>query len=49
MYTLLYDGQFVENPIRFQLVNALELLFSRRKPMTLVFRARHGPRPQQPD
>ena len=37
MYALLYDGQFVENPIRFQLVNALELLFSRRKPMTLFF------------
>jgi hypothetical protein len=37
MYALLYDGQFVENPIRFQLMNGLELLFSRRKPMTLFF------------
>jgi hypothetical protein len=37
MYALLYDGQFVENPIRFQLENSLELLFSSRRPMTLFF------------
>jgi hypothetical protein len=37
MYVLHYDQRFVENPIKFQLRTAGELLFSRRKPMTLFF------------
>ena len=37
MYVLLYDGHFVENPVTFQLRTSLELLFSRRKPMTIFF------------
>jgi hypothetical protein len=34
-YVLLCDGQFIENPIRFQLLSSVKLLFSSRKPMTL--------------
>jgi hypothetical protein len=37
VYALLYEDQFVENPIRFQLATAGELLFSGRKAMTLFF------------
>jgi hypothetical protein len=37
MYTLLYDGAYVEHPVAFQLRTSLELLFSRRKAMTLFF------------
>ena len=37
MYALLYDDRFVDDPIRFQLRTAGELLFSGRKPMTLFF------------
>jgi hypothetical protein len=37
LYVLHYDTRFVENPISFQLRTAGELLFSRRKPMTLFF------------
>lgn len=37
MYALHYDNGFVEDPIRFQLRIAGELLFSRRKAMTLFF------------
>jgi hypothetical protein len=37
LYALLYDDRFVENPIRFQLGQAWELLFSGRRPMTLFF------------
>ena len=37
MYVLSYDGLFVENPVTFQLRTSLELLFSRRKPMTIFF------------
>ena len=36
-YALYYDGRFIENPIAFQIRTAAELLFSRRKPMTLFF------------
>jgi len=34
-YALLYDGYFIENPITMQLKASFEMLFSRRKPMTL--------------
>jgi hypothetical protein len=34
-YALLYDGEFVENPIALQLRTSWELIFSARKPMTL--------------
>lgn len=37
MYVLLYDNRFVEAPIAFQIRTAGELLFGRRKPMTLFF------------
>jgi hypothetical protein len=37
MYALEYDRAFVEDPIRFQIRTAGELLFSRRKPMTIFF------------
>lgn len=37
VYALHYDGRFVEDPILFQVRTALELLVSRRKPMTLFF------------
>lgn len=37
MYTLHYDGRFVEDPLTFQLRTAGELLFSGRKAMTLFF------------
>lgn len=36
-YVLHYDGRFVENPLIFQIRAAVEMLFSRRKPMTLLF------------
>lgn len=34
-YVLLYEDRFVRNPILFQLLNSLEILFSPRKQMTL--------------
>jgi hypothetical protein len=37
MYVLLYDGRFIDEPIRFQLRTAGELLFTGRKAMTLFF------------
>ena len=37
VYVLRYDDRYVERPIAFQLRTAGELLFSRRKPMTLFF------------
>jgi hypothetical protein len=37
MYILTYDKRFVDNPIPFQIRTAGELLFSRKKPMTLFF------------
>jgi hypothetical protein len=37
MYALHYDDRFVENPIRFQLRTAGELLIGPRRPMTLFF------------
>ena len=37
MYVLHYDGGFVEDPVTFQLKTAAGLLFSGRRPMTLLF------------
>jgi hypothetical protein len=37
MYVLEYDRGLVDNPIVFQIRTAGELLFSARKPMTLLF------------
>lgn len=48
MYVLVYDGRYVENPISFQLRTSLELLVSRRKPMTLVFVREAGLQPGVP-
>jgi hypothetical protein len=39
LYILHYGTDYVEDPIRFQLRTSFELLFSRRKPMTLFFAA----------
>jgi len=36
-YVLLYDGEFVENPIIMQLKTSLQMLFSPSKPLTLFF------------
>ena len=36
VYALIYDGQFVDNPVTFQLKASAELLFSGRKAMTLL-------------
>jgi hypothetical protein len=36
-YVLHYDGGFVEDPIRFQIRAAGEMLFRPRRPMTLIF------------
>ena len=36
-YCLLHDGEFVENPILFQILTSLKLLVGARKPMTLFF------------
>lgn len=36
-YALIYDGEFIENPITFQMTTAITQLFSARKPMTLFF------------
>ena len=47
LYVLHYDGRFVDAPIRFQLRTAGELLFSRRKPMTLFFVYDPSAPPQQ--
>jgi hypothetical protein len=45
LYVLLYDGHYVADPIRFQIRTSFELLFGRRKPMTLFFvRERDVPR-----
>jgi hypothetical protein len=45
-YVLYYDGRFVENPVMFQIRAAVEMLFSRRQPMTLVFAYADTPRPK---
>jgi hypothetical protein len=37
MYVLHYGSGFVEDPMSFQLRSALQLLFSKRQPMTLFF------------
>jgi hypothetical protein len=37
LYLLYYDGRFIEDPIRFQIRTAGELLIGGRKPMTLFF------------
>ena len=45
MYVLHYDTRFVDNPITFQIRAAGELLFSRRRPMTLFFLFNDSPQP----
>lgn len=37
LYALHYDTRFIDNPIWFQVRTSGELLFSRRKPMTIFF------------
>jgi hypothetical protein len=36
-YALLYEEEFIDDPISHQIGNSLSLLFSRRKPMTLFY------------
>jgi hypothetical protein len=36
-YVLLFDGEFVDNPIAMQLKTSFEMLFSASKPLTLFF------------
>ena len=48
MYVLHYDTRFVDNPIAFQIRAAGELLFSRRRPMTLFFLFNETPRADEP-
>ena len=36
-YVLLYNGEFIANPILHQLTDSLRLLISTRKPMTLIY------------
>ncbi len=43
LYALQYEDSFVENPIRFQLLTAGEMLFSGRKAMTLFFLSDQNP------
>lgn len=45
MYVLHYHTRFVDNPIAFQIRAAGELLFSRRRPMTLFFVFNESPQP----
>lgn len=37
MYALHYGDRFIDDPIRFQIRSAVEMLFSRRQPLTLFF------------
>ena len=43
LYALQYEDAFVENPIRFQLLTAGEMLFSGRRAMTLFFLSDQDP------
>ena len=43
LYVLAYDGRYVSDPIRFQLRNSLEQVFSARRPMTLFFASQELP------
>ena len=36
-YLLIHDGQFIENPIRWQVATSVNLMFSPKKEMTLFF------------
>jgi hypothetical protein len=50
VYALLHEDQFIEDPIRFQLRNALTLLFRPKSPMTLFFvRSRTASAPLTPN
>jgi len=42
-YVLLYDGQFIKNPITHQISTSLNLLVNARKPMTLFYASQSGP------
>ncbi|MBE0471117.1 MAG: hypothetical protein IBX55_16600 [Methyloprofundus sp.] len=42
-YVLLYDGQFIKNPISHQLGESFRLLFSARKPMTIFYTSQSDP------
>ncbi len=42
-YVLLYDGQFIQNPITHQISTSLNLLVNARKPMTLFYASQSGP------
>ncbi|GEM_PF-534247 len=42
-YVLLYDGQFIQDPITYQISTSLNLLVNARKPMTLFYVSQSGP------
>ena len=42
-YTLLYDNEFIKNPIMHQLSDSARLLLNARKPMTLFYASQSGP------
>jgi len=42
-YVLLYDGQFIQDPITHQISTSLNLLVNARKPMTLFYASQSGP------
>ena len=50
-YVLLYDGQFIENPMWLQILSSFKLLYCPRKPMTLFMVydsiAGHEDKPEQ--
>ncbi|SHE23220.1 exosortase-associated EpsI family protein [methanotrophic endosymbiont of Bathymodiolus puteoserpentis (Logatchev)] len=41
-YVLLYDGQFIQNPIAHQISTSLNLLVNARKPMTIFYASQSG-------
>jgi len=42
-YVLLYDEQFIKNPITHQISTSLNLLVNARKPMTIFYASQSGP------
>lgn len=44
-YALLYNDEFIKNPIQHQLGDSIRLLFSARKPMTLLYASQSGVAP----
>lgn len=43
-YVLLYDGEYISNPISFQILTSIKMLFGPRKPMTIILAYEFGTR-----